>query len=182
LKIVPLGSVAPLVLSVVAANIQVLMGLNTDVTPRQPKPEYAYRLGRRQYDAGKIIEALTAEVDQVPYCLGITSEDICSPILTFVYGESQLGGRSALISLYRITDAQTGVTCTRAAKIGVHEVGHLMGLGHCRKQGCLMNFSANIEKLDQLQMWFCDACAFEITRRLTHLCEAVPSVPVLPSN
>lgn len=152
-----------------AANIQALIGLNTDVVPHRPKPEYAYRLGRRQYDAGRIVDALAAEAGPVPFSLGITPYDICSPVLSFMYGESQLGGRSALISLYRISDTDKEVTCTRAAKIGLHEVGHLMGIGHCHKPGCLMGFSANLEKLDQLQLWFCNACGYELSRRLHHL-------------
>jgi len=169
LNIVPLGAVDELPVSVVAANLQAVMGLNTDVRPRLPKPEYAYQHGRRQYDAVKIINALVSVADTKSLTLGVTRYDICTSILTFVFGESQLGGKAALISLYRITDEKKEVTCTRAAKIGLHEVGHLLGVGHCRTSDCLMCFSANLEKLDQLQLWFCEACMYEISRRLRHL-------------
>lgn len=169
LNIVPLGAVDELAVAVVAANLQAVMGLNTDVRPRRPRPEYAYQHGRRQYDAGKIIEALASATAAAPLTLGITRYDICTPILTFVYGESQLGGKAALISLYRISDEKTEVACTRAAKIGLHEVGHLLGIGHCRTSDCLMCFSANLEKLDGLNLWFCEACMVEMARRLRHL-------------
>ena len=121
-----------LAVSVVAANLQAVMGLNSDIRPSQPKPEYAYRHGRLQYDAAEIINTLASVAGKVPLTLGVTRYDLCTPILTFVYGESQLGGKAALISLYRITDEKTDVTCTRAAKIGLHEVGHMLGIGHCR--------------------------------------------------
>jgi archaemetzincin len=169
LNIVPLGVVDELAVSVVAAHLQAVMGLNTDVRPRQPKPEYAYQHGRRQYDAAKIINALATDAAGESLTLGVTRYDICTPILTFVFGESQLGGHAALISLYRIADEKKEVTCTRAAKIGLHEVGHLLGVGHCRTPDCLMCFSANLEILDQLPLWFCDACTVEISRRLRHL-------------
>ncbi len=174
LNIVPLGAVDELAVSVVAANLQAVMGLNSHVRPRQPKPEYAYQHGRRQYDAAKIINALACAAGKEPLILGVTRYDICTPILTFVFGESQLGGKAALISLYRITDEQKEVTCTRAAKIGLHEVGHLLGIGHCRTSGCLMCFSANLEKLDRLQLWFCEACMYEVSRRLRHLFATSP--------
>jgi archaemetzincin len=163
-----------MVLSVVAAHIQALMGLNTDIGPERPKPDYAYQHGRRQYDTSKIIKALSSDTSRVPLSLGITRYDICTPILSFVYGESQLGGRSALISLYRITDEKIDVTCTRAAKIGLHEVGHLLGIGHCRTGDCLMCFSSTLDKLDQLKLWFCDACTYEISRSLRHLFTEIP--------
>ncbi len=169
LNIIPVGKVDELALSVVAANLQAVMGLNADVGPPLPKPEYAYQHGRRQYDAGKIINALVSDDDKIPLTLGVTRYDVCTPILTFVYGESQLGGKAALISLYRIRDEKTDVTCTRAAKIGLHEVGHLIGVGHCRTTNCLMCFSASLEKLDLLQLRFCKACTYEISRRLRHL-------------
>ncbi|BBO72330.1 hypothetical protein DSCA_62600 [Desulfosarcina alkanivorans] len=145
------------------------MGLNTDVRPGQPDPDYAYEHGRHQYDALKIIKVLAADAGGVPLTLGVTRVDICTPILTFAFGESQLGGNAALISLFRLADEKTDVTCTRAVKIGLHEVGHLIGIGHCRKAACLMHYSNSLEKLDQLPPLFCDACQVEISRRLRHL-------------
>ena len=168
LNIVPLGAVDALAIAVVAANLQALMGLNTDIRSKQPAPDYAYQHGRRQYDAGKIIDHLASDALPAPLTLGVTRFDICTPILSFVFGESQLGGCAALISLYRITDAQTEMTYTRAAKIGLHEVGHLLGIGHCRSANCLMRFSATLERLDQLNLWFCEACMVELSRRLRH--------------
>lgn len=168
LRIVPVGAIDELAIAVVAANLQALLGLNTDVGPTHPTPDDAYQHGRHQYDAGRIIDALAGRRGDVPLVLGITRNDLCTPILTFVFGESQLGGDAAVISLNRLADPQTEVICTRAAKIGLHEVGHLLGIGHCRSQECLMSFSATLEKLDRLNLWFCDACQVELSRRLRH--------------
>lgn len=169
LNIVPVGSVDELAVSVVAANLQALMGLNAAVRPVEPAPEHAYQHGRRQYDAIKIIKSLARATAAHELTLGITQFDICTPILAFVFGESQLSGRAALISLFRITDEKKELTYTRTAKIALHEVGHLIGISHCRTSECLMAFSANLTKLDQQQLLFCEACMVELSRRLRHL-------------
>lgn len=170
LDLIPLGRVDPLLLSIVAANIQAVLGLNTDIAAARPKPDYAYLSSRRQYDAVKILKALAAESDGAPFKLGITSCDLCIPILTYVYGESQLGGKSAVVSLNRLHDHYSRErTFNRIAKIGIHEMGHIFGLEHCWDAGCLMRFSKQLEQLDQLPLHFCSACEYELARRLTRL-------------
>ena len=88
--------------SVIAANLQAILGLNTQILPVQPEPEYAFLARRGQYDGGKILHALAAVSDGSPFRLAVVSVDIFTPILTFVFGESQLGGKAAVISLFRI--------------------------------------------------------------------------------
>ena len=169
LDLIPLGGVAQLTLSIVAANIQAVMGLPVDILPQQPQPEYAFLSIRKQFDAAKILKALSARTDGAPLKLGVIQHDLCLPILTYVYGESQLGGRAGVISLHRLVDMNRQLTYERAAKVGIHEVGHLFGLEHCWEAGCLMRFSKQITQLDQLPMAFCPACQYEIARRLAHL-------------
>jgi len=164
--IVPLGRVDETAVSIVAANLQAVMGLNTRVLPPLDKPEYAYLPGRGQFDAAKIIGTLADLEDMAPFVLGISDFDLCTPILTFVYGESQLGGRAAVVSLQRLADPDPETPLLRTAKISLHEVGHLLGIGHCWQPDCLMHFSSNLESLDSLQPQFCSACEFEIVRRL----------------
>lgn len=171
IEIIPYGPVETLALSVVAANLQAVLGLNTDVAAARPEPDFAFIPQRRQFDAMKIIPPLAGETDGVRLRLGVTELDICTPILTFVFGESQLGGTSAVISLHRLAGAGREKKYERAAKIAVHEVGHILGLGHCWDIRCLMHFSRNIEQLDQLPLLFCQACEFEAGRRIRNLAE-----------
>ena len=81
-------------------------------------------------------------------------------------GDLARGGQAAVVSLHRLFDIDRQVVYLRAAKIGVHEVGHLLGLEHCWQAGCLMRFSKQLEQLDRLALGFCDSCVFEIARRL----------------
>jgi len=165
LMIIPFGRVDRLILLVVAANLQTLLGLNTDIEPVRENPKYAFIPSRRQYDATKILGKLGRE-PKSSFQLGIIGKDLCTPILTHVYGESQLGGRAAVISIYRLKDYNRQVSCERAAKISLHEVGHLLGVGHCWQNFCLMRFCGNLDDLDQLPLTFCSTCEYEINRQL----------------
>ena len=169
IDLIPLGRIDQLAVSIIAANLQAILGLNSNVSAPMPDPEYALLPQRQQFDALKIIKELSRERHGAPFKLGVTALDICTPILTFVYGESQLGGKIALISLNRLQGGSPESAYERAAKIGVHEVGHILGLEHCWEVRCLMHFSRNLDQLDSLPLQFCSACEFETTRRIRAL-------------
>jgi len=164
-----MGKIDMTAVSVIAANLQAVLGLNTQILPVQPEPEYAFLARRGQYDGGKILHALAAISDGSQFRLAVVSVDIFTPILTFVFGESQLGGKAAVVSLFRAKSKNLEQSYNRAAKIAIHEIGHLLGIVHCRTPDCLMGFSNNLEKLDSLPLRFCQACEFEARRRLRHL-------------
>jgi archaemetzincin len=169
INIVPIGWVDTLAVSVVAANLQTLMGLNAATLASYPDPEYAFLPLRSQYAAGEIVKALESIDGGAPFKLGIVRCDLCTPILKFVFGESQLGGKAAVISVHRLRDKDSARMYLRAAKIGLHETGHLLGIGHCRAPDCLMAFVSSIENLDRLPPRFCAACKYEISRSLKHI-------------
>lgn len=169
LDLIILGHVNETAVSIVAANLQAIMGLNTDIRPELAEPDYAFVPGRNQFDAAKIINTLCAITDGAPLKLGLIERDLCSPILSFVYGESQLGGKAALVSLHRLSAKDPETTYQRITKISLHEVGHLLGIRHCWKSTCLMKHSGDLDPLDSLSMYFCSACEYEIKRRLKTL-------------
>lgn len=169
LEIIPMGRVDAMAASVVAANLQAILGLNTRIREVRPEPVYAFLSRRGQYEAGKILHQLSFASDGGLLTLGMVNVDIYTPILTFVYGESQMGGKAALISTFRLQSKDTRMTYERAAKISVHEVGHLLGIVHCRAPDCLMGFSNSLTKLDSLPLTFCQACEYEVHRSLRHL-------------
>ncbi len=166
LDLIPYGEIDPLALSVVAANLQAVVGLTTRIRPVRPHPEEAFIATRYQFDAVKVVGALGHEKDGALFRMGVIQRDLCVPILTYVYGESQLGGQAAVISFHRLHHIDRQVTYERGAKIAIHEAGHLLGLEHCRELGCLMRFSKQLDQLDLLPMRFCSACEYEIARLL----------------
>jgi len=167
-NLIPLGKVDSLAVSIVAANLHTVLGLNADALPPIGNPDFAFLPLRNQYSAGKIIKMLETVNGSAKFKIGIVQCDLCTPILKFVFGESQLGGQAAVISLHRLWHGDPSRTYLRAAKIGIHEAVHLLGIGHCRAADCLMDGSLSTEKLDAIPLRFCRACQYEVSRRLRH--------------
>lgn len=165
-ELVCFGDVDETTAVIVAANLYTIMGLATVIRAGGPEPRDAYMPGRHQFDAFKIINILSKYIDGPALRIGMLTKDICTPILTHVYGESQLGGTTAVFSLYRLVHKTARITFQRAVKVALHEAGHLLGIHHCRSKDCLMAYSNSIEMVDQLPIRFCPACDYEIKRCL----------------
>jgi archaemetzincin len=136
----------------------------------KPLPLQTYHLARHQYDAAQLLEFLTNDVETKAFrILGVTAKDLYIPILTFVFGEAQLNGKAAIISLFRPRGDASGtlpprpVFLRRLIKLSLHELGHTFGLEHCRENGCLMGFSSDLEKLDRKHIAFCGYCQILLT-------------------
>jgi archaemetzincin len=179
-EVVPLGRVSQTAVAVAAANLQAQFGLDSSVTKPWPEPDYALAPGRGQYDAGPILLALAGDGRGPPLRLGLTRHDLCLPFLTHVFGEAQLGGRAAVVSLYRLQGSEQGGRASRSllldrlAKIALHEMGHVLGLVHCRLPRCLMNFSQGLANLDQLELRLCPACQSQLVHLRLKLLEGLP--------
>ena len=83
-EIVPLGDVDGVAVSVVAANLQAIMGLPADVLPVEPVPDFALIPARRQYNALPILNMLEAGASNAALRLGVMSGDLCLPIFSYV--------------------------------------------------------------------------------------------------
>ncbi len=169
-EILPMGEVDGVAVSVAAANLQAVLGLPADVLPPCAEPAYAVIPARRQYDALPILEALQANASDRAVRLGILNGDLCLPIFSYVLGEAQVKGRAAVISLYRLKQGGDGravaptLVYDRLAKVALHEIAHVLGLTHCREEGCLMRFSLGVEHIDELSMRFCPECELRLIR------------------
>ena len=164
--VIPLGVVDDVAVRVVAANIQAVFDVATDVEKKWPVPEAAHLPNRDQYHAAHLMKTLEAlpQAKENEKRIGIIAQDITLPFLTYVFGEAQIGGTAAVISTYRLAKEKGGQPCSRdllysrLAKVGIHEAGHVIGLTHCSHPQCLMNFSIGLDALDQLTLKFCDQC------------------------
>jgi archaemetzincin len=169
-EVIPLGPVNQVACAVAAANLQAIMELNCRVEPGIPLDAEAYLAVRRQYNAEKLLMTLGQGLPPRCLRLGITASDLCLPILSYVYGQAMVGGRSALVSLHRLGGEAKGapvsreVLYERLAKVACHETAHALGLAHCREPGCLMRFSAGLTNLDALDLHFCRTCRLEMVR------------------
>jgi archaemetzincin len=170
LGLVALGPVDPKILRRLRTAIAKILPLSVQLLRPRPLPPHLYHVTRGQYHSNQLLEYLLAENNpKIFRILGITAVDLYIPILTFVFGEAQLEGKAAIISIFRPRGDAGGaippqdVLLKRLIKLSLHELGHTFGLGHCRQEACLMGFSSNLEKLDQNHLAFCKYCQVLLT-------------------
>jgi archaemetzincin len=146
-------------------DIGIYIGVNVEIMNNMPVPETTYDGVRGQYYSTKILKEL---INNVPAktlkILGIIDRDLYIPILTFVFGEAQLGGVGAVVSLVRLRQEYYGLKpdrqlfYERARKECLHELGHTFGLVHCSSIDCLMYFSNSVLDVDKKGREFCMKC------------------------
>ncbi|MBI3893799.1 MAG: archaemetzincin family Zn-dependent metalloprotease [Candidatus Wallbacteria bacterium] len=147
-------------------QLEETFGLPTTIATPRFDPEVALEPARAQYNSRTLLSRLLDEVpgprDRV---LGVCGVDLFIPVLTFVFGEAQLDGRAAAVSLYRLKSEMYGLPASpallaeRLRKEAVHELGHTYGLVHCVDPACVMHSSTYVEEIDLKSPRFCPRCA-----------------------
>src|SRR5208337_5055096 len=105
--------------------------------------------------------------------LGLTEVDLAIPMLTFVFGQAQLDGPVAVVSLCRLRQEFYGlpgedkVLRERVAKELLHELGHTFGLTHCVEPKCAMSLATHIGLVDNKEERYCAHCGEQLARRFT---------------
>ncbi len=124
-----------------------------------------YEPARRQYNGNLILKRIDAEfaADETK-TMGLFSVDLFIPILTYIFGQAFLNGRSGIASLYRLSNERYGMEhddrllLERFTKEVIHELGHAFGLVHCTHTGCVMHASTYVEDIDQKEASLCLKC------------------------
>ncbi len=160
-----IGTVEREVTECVAAAVSSLFTLPCRLIEDTTYPLFAFEPRRNQYYAKEIIKHMSTDLpSDCEKMVGITDVDLCTPVLTFVYGEAQLGGTVAIISLKRLRQEfyhlprNDTVLCERIVKECIHELGHCYGLFHCCNHKCAMCFSSSIVSIDNKESTFCVGC------------------------
>jgi archaemetzincin len=136
------------------------------ISPDGLEGEFAYNAVRGQYHSTEILKRLLQDRYAESWrILGVADVDLYIPILTFVFGEAQLGQAAALVSTHRLHPEFYGMPKDpellhrRLLKEALHELGHTLGLHHCPDYLCVMSASHSVERIDLKQADFCPACA-----------------------
>jgi len=138
-----------------------------------PPIDFAFDSARQQYASIAVLEMLLRRCPGGARLLAVTTHDLFIPVLTFVFGQAQLGGRAGVVSLARLRQEFYGlppdaeVLLARAAKEAVHETGHMFGLVHCSNRECAMTLSTRVVQIDFKAAHFCPPCAARVRRVTT---------------
>jgi len=128
-------------------------------------PAPAFHGERTQYHSSELLELMQKFVH--PGCwrlLGITPVDLYIPILTYVFGEAQMGGPCAMVSYHRLRQESYGLPADRELlherllKEAMHELGHTMEMTHCNDYQCVMSPSHSVEGIDLKANSLCLGC------------------------
>jgi archaemetzincin len=174
LRVAPMERLDESLLAAIGESLRQGYGIEVEFGSALGEPGFAWDDTRGQYSAPVILRRLLDDVGAgggvsrwagPSRLLAITGADLYIPMLSFVYGQAQLGGRVAVVSLARLRPEFYGLPpdeellTIRARKEALHEVGHLFGLVHCPEVNCAMTLSTGIRQLDRKQPSLCAGCA-----------------------
>jgi len=158
--ILPIGDVDADVISFLKNKLKNVFGCCKVLIPMEI-PMDAYDPQRKQFNSTAILLKIK------PLCrvvLGVIDVDIYADRLNFVFGEAEVGGNRAIISLTRLRQEFYGLPADenlfklRALKEAMHEIGHVFGLLHCSDRRCVMHFSNSIVDTDIKDWRYCERC------------------------
>ncbi|RLI91726.1 MAG: peptidase [Candidatus Altiarchaeales archaeon] len=109
----------------------------------------AYNRRRGQYDAFPLLNFLISrKTDEI--ALWVIDKDIYCDNMNFIFGYASQGN-GAILSIYRLNSTEL------IRKEAIHEVGHVLGLGHCHNH-CVMQFSNSVEEAMKKPSELCEEC------------------------
>ena len=159
------GNVSDDVIATARAAACQALGVPAIVAHRRIDPEFALDTARGQYNSTLLLKRVVElRPPQAWRVLGISAGDLFIPMLSFVFGQAQLGGPGAIVSTARLRQEFYGLppdselTAERLRKEVLHELGHTASLVHCSDSSCAMSLATGIRHVDLKLPEFCPSC------------------------
>ena len=144
------------------------------IIPLKQDLSFAFSPKKGQFHSSEILKRLKAVIpDDCLRILIVVDRDLYVPELNFVFGEAELGGPAAIISLCRLypefyrMKPDVLLFRERTLKEAVHELGHTFRLAHCTNPSCVMFFSNSLLDTDRKTSDFCAVCRRKLLRFLS---------------
>ena len=169
------------ILDSVASAINSKYGFEVYKLPKKVLPKTAFtKVKTPRYRADSLLRSLKHnKPDSINYILGLTQQDISTtkrnpdgtiktPEYKYrdwgVFGLGYVSGPSSIVSTYRYKKSSQSLFIQRIQKICVHELGHNLGLKHCRSgKPCVMQDAAeSIKTIDNVENLLCSSCKRKI--------------------
>lgn len=165
IEIIPLGPIDNQVLDYLKDNLAEVFSASVSIGRTQPIPESTLDKKRNQYHSTAILKNLLRfKKEKGQKLLAIIDQDLYIQQLNFVFGEADPVNGVCIISLKRLDQTYYGLSqdqdlfFRRSLKEAVHELGHLLNLGHCPNPKCVMHFSNSLLDTDKKDYRFCQHC------------------------
>jgi archaemetzincin len=165
LQLLPVGVVDTRLLEWLSQALRDKFRVSAEILSPGFDPFFALHVERQQYHSSEILASMQRYVNSNTWrLLGVTEFDLYIPILTFVFGEAQLGGSGAVVSYHRLRQEFYGLPhdldllANRLLIEAVHELGHTLRLTHCHDYHCAMAPSHAVEWIDIKDSGFCEDC------------------------
>jgi archaemetzincin len=165
LQLLPVGTVDLRLLEWLRQSLSDKFRVRAEVLQPALDATFAMHAERQQFHSSEILSSMQRYVTSATWrVLGITQLDLYIPILTFVFGEAQLGGTAALVSYHRLQQEFYGLPedmdllANRLLVEAIHELGHTLQLTHCHNYQCAMAPSHAVEWIDIKDSGFCEDC------------------------
>lgn len=153
-------------LGIFAQQIEEIFEARTSVLQASLNLNRAFDSSRGQYNSTALLaQILNSYQSSNEKKIAIVDVDLYIPVLTYVFGEAQLEGAAAIVSLHRLSNQFYGLPrddklmVQRLEKEIIHELGHTFGLYHCRQFECVMRSSTYVEEIDLKRTTPCIHCA-----------------------
>jgi len=165
--LLPVGKVDVSLLQNLRAEIPRHLEVGCEIAPFHLDPRPSYHAERQQYHSSEILQRMQALVRPKDWrFLAVADVDLYIPILKYVFGEAQMGGPCAVVSICRLRQEFYGLERDdtllgqRLLKESIHELGHTLDLRHCEDYRCVMASSHSVEWVDLRESDLCDSCRF----------------------
>jgi archaemetzincin len=163
-------------------NVESILQADWHLISKEHMPGHAFINQKSpRYRADSLLVYLKKiKPDTLQIIMGITSKDISftkrdargkvkEPAATYtdwgIFGLGYRPGPASIISTYRLHHSNQQIFYDRAIKVCMHELGHNVGLPHCKVAGCVMSDAAeSIKTVDAVSRDFCSSCSKRIRK------------------
>ncbi len=154
-SVLPVGELRENVIDALDVDLR-RAGVGVTTLPSQEVPLAAHNPDRAQYRAPELLKMGRRAHGE--HILVVTEVDLYVDPLNFVFGQADVGGQAAVISLHRLSTQDAHLFRLRTLKEALHELGHNTGLDHCLQATCVMHFSTDLEDTDRKSPNLCYDC------------------------
>jgi archaemetzincin len=166
ITLLPIGDIDAAYIQKISPDLEKTFDAEVASYPAMNFPRDAYNPVRDQYLAALVITRMRQWLSPEEHekVLGITEKDLYADEMNFIFGQAEMPGQLAVISIARLRPSFYGrserkkIIIQRMLKEAIHELGHTFNLRHCSDPYCVMHFSLSLKDTDKKNSYFCGNC------------------------